>query len=204
MLVPDPRPGSIIGRELFVEATESARGVEGALRRVQGRWTTQLGVQYGVSTIRAAGQEYAASEDRRQAFDMTVLSRVGHGWRIGAAVTANSGAPFTRVHEGVPVFDQSTLTSRWDPAPVTEAPNAVRLPAYSGLDVLAEWSGNWKYGMRVSFQAQIHDLYSSGATAGYSGYSPCIYGTPSDNCERRDYYAPDLGMQPFLGVRIAF
>jgi len=204
LLVPDPRAGSITAHELFVEGTESARGVEGALRRVQGRWTTQLGVQIGVSTMRAAGEEYAASEDRRQAFDMTLLSRLGRGWRVGGAFAASSGAPFTRVHEGVPVFDAATMTSHWDPAPVTEAPNALRLPNYQGLDLLADWSGDWLWGTRVGLELQLHDLYSSGATAGYSGYSPCINGRASQTCTRRDYYMPERGIQPFVGIRIAF
>ena len=204
LLVPDPRAGSITAHELFVEGTESARGVEGALRRVQGRWTTQLGVQFGVARMHAAGEEYAATEDRRQAFDMTFLSRIGRGWRVGGALAASSGAPFTRVHEGVPLFDAATMTSHWDPAPVTEAPNALRLPDYRGMDLLADWSRDWIWGTHIGVELQLHDLYSSGGTPGYTGYSPCTTGPPSPSCARRDYYTPARGAQPFVGIRIAF
>ena len=204
LLVPDPRPGSITAHELFVDATESSHGVEGALRRIQGRWTTQLGVQYGVANIHAAGLRYAASEDRRYAYDMTVLSRLGRSWRVGGAFSASSGAPFTRVIEGVEVFDKSTLRGHWDPAPITEGPNALRLPNYEGLDLLADWSGDWKWGTRIGVNLQLHDVYSSGTAPGYSGYSPCVDSPATGPCTRRDYNASEGGFQPFVGVRIAF
>jgi hypothetical protein len=199
MLVPDPRPGSITGHELFVEGRESAHGAEASLRRIQGRWTTSLGYQYGVATIRAADEAYAATEDRRQSFDMTVLSRVGRGWRAGAAFTAAGGAPYTRMDDGEPAFDVSTGVSSWNPAPATEAPNGVRMPDYQGLDLLVEWSGRW-----WRLDLQLHDVYSQGNYLGYSGYSRCSGAPGARACPGPDRYVPGPGLQPFVGVRITF
>jgi hypothetical protein len=204
LLVPDPRPGPITGHELFVEGGESAHGAEASLRRIQGRWTTSLGYQYGVAAIRAAGETYAATEDRRQSFDMTVLSRVGRGWRVGAAYTAAAGAPYTRLDEGQPAVDVGTGVSYWNPAPATGAPNGARMPSYQGLDLLVEWSGRWLWGTRVGLDLQLHDVYSQGNYLGYGGYSRCSGAPDARVCPGPDEYVRGPGLQPFVGVRITF
>ena len=204
LVVPDPRAGPITAHELFVEGSERARGAEASLRRVQGRWTTALGYQIGSATISAAGESFAPTQDRRQAFDMTVLSRVWGGWRVGAAYTAATGTPYTRVQAGVEAFDTVTKTSSWQRVPATEAPNAWRLPNYEGLDLLFDWTGKGPWKTRIALSLQLHDIYKSGNYSGYTGSSPCtVTGSPSA-CVQSDWLA--FGLEPSIygGIRIAF
>jgi hypothetical protein len=204
VLVPDPRPGPITGHELFVEGQESAHGAEASLRRIQGRWTTAIGYAYGVATMRAAGEKYAADEDRRQSFDMTILTRIAGGWRAGAAFGTAGGAPYTRVLAGLERFDQATGTGHWDPVPVTEAPNAARLPNYQGLDLLLDWSGSWRWGSRVGLNLQLHNVITRGNVLGYTGGVWCGTLPQGGRCARDDFYQRGRGMEPFFGIRIAF
>jgi hypothetical protein len=203
VLVADPRAGPITGHELFVEGQESAHGAEASLRRIQGRWTTAIGYAYGVATMRAAGEEYAADEDRRQSFDATVMARIAGGWRAGAAFGAGGGAPYTRVVEGQEQFDKATATGYWDPVPATEAPNAERLPNYQALDLLLDWSGSWLWGSRVGLNVQLHNVIARGNVLGYSGGKWCT-GSPGGSCTPSDVYRPGRELEPFFGLRIAF
>jgi hypothetical protein len=203
VLVADPRAGPITGHELFVEGQESAHGAEASLRRMQGRWTTAIGYAYGVATMRAAGEEYAADEDRRQSVDVTVLARIAGGWRAGAAFGAGGGAPYTRVVEGQEHFDKATATGYWDPVPATQAPNTERLPDYQGLDLLLDWSGSWWWGSRVGVNLQVHNVIAEGNVLGYSGGKWCT-APQGAACTPTDFYQRGRGLDPFLGVRIAF
>jgi hypothetical protein len=203
VLVPDPRAGPISGHELFVEGQESAHGAEASLRRIQGRWTTSIGYAYGVATMRAAGEEYATDEDRRQSVDVTILGRIAGGWRAGAALGLGSGAPYTRVIAGQEQFDQATGTGYWDPVPATGAPNAERLPNYKALDLLLDWSGSWLWGSRVGLNLQLHNVIAGGNVLGYSGNRWCP-GTRDGSCPAGEYFPRESELKPFFGIRIAF
>src|SRR5205823_2070051 len=99
--VPDPTPGKLDNsraptRPIFVSASNQARGVEVGVRRIAGRLTTSLSYALAKSTMQSAGWTFASPADRRHTVDATAMYRLGQAIRLGAAMTAATGSPFTR------------------------------------------------------------------------------------------------------------
>lgn len=145
--VPDPTEGPIVNPVTFTTAQNRATGVELSLRRLFGRWTASLGYALARSTLESAGIEYPAPTERRHSVDAVVSTKLGRGWRVGAAWAWSSGAPFTRFLEGE--FDCDS----WPEAPcdvvrppVAGPPGGERGPAFTSLDLGADWTkdhGSW-------------------------------------------------------------
>ncbi|MGI9182089.1 MAG: TonB-dependent receptor, partial [Longimicrobiaceae bacterium] len=152
--MPDPTPGLLVNRPLFVEAENTARGVELSVRRLIGRWTASLGYAYGISEMEAAGMRFPGSADRRHTFDATSALRVGNSLRLGAAFSAASGAPFTRLFPGD--------TSR------VELPSAQRTPPYATLDLLTEYTRRVR-AVELSGYLQLRNALGRENAITYSG-----------------------------------
>jgi hypothetical protein len=208
---PDPRPGSLsTARALFVPAVNRSAGVELSARRLAGRWTAALAYSLGVSRVDAAGLDYAAASDRRHVFDATVMARPRASWRIGAAVTAASGAPFTRFLLG-PVGCDSIVggCSPGDSLFTTRAignPNAQRAGPYLSAALLADWHhrfGHWDLGASL----QLHNVLGRDWITYMGSYDDCVATPPGERdagggvCDRFDRGLPLL---PLLEVRVGF
>jgi hypothetical protein len=211
---PDPTPGSLLEpRPPFVVATNRARGVEVSLRRLVGRVTTSLAYSHVRSESRTIGFSYIAPSERRHVFDGTVLVRVGSRFGVGGAVTAASGAPFTRfysrLYERIPcdTVGPSCLVPGKVPYAVEE-PSTGRAPPYATVDLLAEWT--WAHrGWDLSASLQLRNALNWRNASTYAG-SITFCSLPSGPgvviprpgiCDRFDRGVPLL---PLLGVRVAF
>lgn len=205
LALPDPTPGPVDGRPLWVEGDNDARGVELSARRLAGRWTASLGYSYALSELQAGGLRFAAPADRRHALDATAMARVTRSLRLGAAYTAASGAPYTRLHSP----DWSCPDGAGcDPRPRLGEPGAHRTPAYASLDLLADWTGSlrgWEVGAYLQLRnalgrdnASTYD-YTSEVCPGRGFVAPCPTGY-----QLVDHFQYGVPMLPVLGLRLRF
>jgi hypothetical protein len=200
-LLPDPRPGPVVDRELFVAGENRAHGVELSLRRLFGRWTTALGYAWTRSESEAMGFAFPASSERRHAIDAVASARLGEAWRAGAAWRWASGAPFTRFFPALFACPNDGGCGILEPA-VVEHPNAERGPTWSTLDLLAEWTrdrGDWA----LTVFGQVSNALNRDNALTYLGTETCA--NPQLFCEPPvDEFERGLPILPVVGVRMAF
>jgi Carboxypeptidase regulatory-like domain len=204
MTVPDPRPGVLLERPLFVHAANDAHGVEVSLRRITGRWTGSAAYTYGRSTMRQAELTYAAPYDQRHTVDATVMVRLGGSWLLGAAYTGATGTPYTRRWEGAFACDASGCTTA-DPAR-QGPPAAQRRPTYHSLDVNVEHVKRFR-DWQLSGFLQLRNLLNQENQGRYvSTETTCFARCGSDDADtvERDEFLPALPTVPLLGVRVSF
>jgi hypothetical protein len=208
LAVPDPRPGSALGRPLFMVGENRAGGVELSARKLAGTWTASVAYTYGVSEMLASGLRFPAPADQRHVVDATALTRLG-SWQLGAAFSAATGAPYTRTFHGV-LDCESASECTWSREPWIGEPGAFRSASYRSLDLLAEWSGavrTWRAGGYL----QLRNVLNSTNTGRYLGYNDqyCPRSCGAVNgvefgYEERDEFLPGLPILPVLGFRVAF
>jgi hypothetical protein len=209
--VPDPAPGEIIDRPLFVDASTEAQGVELSARRLAGRWTLSAGYTLGSAVTEAGGVRFASEQDRRHSFDATSLVRLGRSWRLGAAYSAATGNPYTRFFEGDASCDDYGERCTWTERSRVEAPSAERMPAYASLDLLADWNHSfrgWDFGAYLQLRnalgrrnpaAYLRSYDHCGPSGGFHGTPSCAY-DPGP----KDEFVPALPILPLLGFRVSF
>jgi hypothetical protein len=214
--VPEPAPGPLDARRpVFVEAINRALGVEVSLRRIVGRWTTSLSYARAGSELDAPSGtiggtfRYPTPADRRHAVDATIMARLDRGVRLGAAVTAVSGAPFSRFVLGIACrVGQPGCSSADTAALYIESPNAERAPAYAAVDLLADWSGRW-WGLEVGAFLQLRNLLGRDNAVTYTGsLEQCAAAQPPELVRAGpgvcDRFERGIGLLPLVGVRAAF
>lgn len=211
---PDPTPGYLFTpRPPFVVATNGARGIEVSLRRLVGRVTVSLAYSRVRSRSATGAFTYAAPSERQHVFDGTAMVRVAPRLALGGAVTAASGAPFTRfysrLYERVPcdTLGPGCLVPGTVPE-IVEEPNAGRAPPYATVDLLAEWT--WVHrGWELGASLQLRNAFNWRNASTYAGSvrgctlpaGPGIVIPRPGVCDRFDHGIPLL---PLLGVRVAF
>jgi hypothetical protein len=212
---PDPTPGYLLfpARPPFVVATNGARGIELSLRRLVGRLTASLAYSHVRSESRGGGFTYLAASERRHVFDGTVMVRVASRLALGGAVTAASGAPFTRfyarLYQQVPcdTLGPSCLVPGKVPESVEE-PSAGRAPPYATIDLLAEWT--WPHrGWDLSASLQLRNALNWRNASTYAGSIancslPAGPGTVIPRPGVCDRFDRGLPLLPLVGVRVAF
>jgi hypothetical protein len=214
LAVQDPTPGSLLDRPLFVPATGHACGLEVSARKLTGRWTASASYSYGVSEIEAVRLRYPAPAERRHTLDATSMVRLGRSFRVGAAFTAASGAPYARMLSGSAIcddrYDPETGRTvegpcRWADLPRVEAPGAHRAPAYQSLDLLLDWNHafrSWEFGAYL----QVRNALNHWNAGPYTGFA----GTDCLRCDRKflyvggDKFLSGPPILPLFGFRIAF
>ncbi|HEX2091821.1 MAG TPA: TonB-dependent receptor, partial [Longimicrobiaceae bacterium] len=218
--LPDPTPGALRDRPLFVPGEGRARGMEISLRKLDGPWTGSLAYSYASSHLKAEGRRYRAPWGRHHALDATFMGRVTRSLRVGAAYTTTSGTARTLYFEGFARCEEGGECA-WRTYPTAGPPSSRTTPGYSSLDLLADWSrsfGSWGVGAYV----QVRNLWNRANPAAYVSNdlivsSPfCVYqqaGT-SWECSRwyvdqavmqhTDRWLPGLRRVPLLGLRITF
>jgi hypothetical protein len=197
LAAPDPAPGTLGERPLFVPGSNEAYGVELGLRRLAGRTTASIGYAYGVSQMDAGGFRYPAPADQRHTLDLAAAYHLVPGLRVGAAYAAASGKPFTRFLVG----DSITL----------EEPNAERGPSYASLDLLVDVSASL-WSLDVGAYLQLRNALNRANDVTYLGSeSPCDAGSErrrpvacEDPTVRVDRFVAGLPRLPVVGVRVAF
>ncbi len=173
----DPLPGALIDRPLFVDANESAHGVELSARKLTGRSTGFIAYSYGRATTAAGGLSFPSSADRTHAFDAGWMVRLG-GVRLNSVYTATSGAPYTRNVSGR-VFDRG-------------APNAQRLPAYASLDLSLDYTRSIGHAALVGFAGMQNVLGRTNLT---------WYETTERG---HDLFQAPVRFAPTLGLRLVY
>ncbi len=219
--VPDPAPGGLTtSRPIFVSSENRAHGLELSVRRLVGRLT--LSAAYTLSqsmNLSPSGYSYIGPywypsiADRRHVVDVTTMYRLGPSWRVGAAFTAATGAPYSRFTVGTcATADSSCVQS--PQANDTFAlniglPNAERTPLYASLDALVDWSRMIGH-FRVGAYLQVRNVLNRANAVTYFGTvtqcnapsPPTLMPTPvPGQCDRFDKGIPIL---PLVGVRVAF
>jgi hypothetical protein len=211
--LPDPKPGPLDERPLFVMGENAARGVEFSLRKVGGRWTTAAAYTYSFSDIDAAGLEFPASTDRRHRVDAVAAVRVAGGLRLGAAYTGMTGAPYTRVltrgqGSGCSLFGFGCS----QPYARLEHPNAERTPEYRSLDASVTLTHEIG-GADISAYVQLRNVLGRDNATTYSGSVLQSNDVRTDrlrgviDAQRvvwRDRFEKGLPRLPLLGARVAF
>jgi hypothetical protein len=210
MAVPDPRPGTLEpSRPLFVTATGRAAGIELTARRLAGRVTGSIAYSEGLADLTAAGWTYPSGADRRRVLDVTALVRLSADLRVGGALTAASGAPYTRFLLGTVVCDTLLVICADTLFATTEIedPNANRTAAYVGLDVLGEWRHAFR-SWSLSVFLQLRNVLNRANAVTYVGSFPdCTEDTPGRRpvgdgvCDGFDRGLPLL---PLVGVSVRF
>jgi hypothetical protein len=217
VLGPDLRPGPVAGRALAVAGAERAGGAELGARRLVGRWTGAANYAVGRATTAAGGLRYASAEEQRHVFHATGMVRVGRGLRLGAAYSAFSGAPFTRLVPPPAPSDPGAAdpaSANLPPAAVQAAalgaPNAGRLPAFGRMDLSAEWSFAVRR-VRAGAYVQVINALRQRNVLAYDGPAVASAGCRTGGdagaagaCRPADTFAAGIPAFPFVGLRASF
>jgi hypothetical protein len=201
VVAPDPTPGLLRERALFVTGANDARGVELSLRKLAGPWTASMAYSYGVSEMDAAGRRFSATWDQRHVLDLTGTLQVHPRWQVGAAYTAASGIPYTVTFQGK-VRCRALADCEWVEEPWVGEPGARRLPAYESLDLLAEWSRAYRT-WDLSVFAQVHNALGQGNPGRYRGFGG-EYCMPECQSYPEDEFTRGLPALPVIGARVTF
>ena len=211
MAVPEPGPGPLTAsRPILVTAVNDAHGVELSVRRLVGRWTFSGSYARASSNLTARSAmfpvwyHYPSPADRRHVVDLTSMVRVGSSWRLGAAATWASGAPFSRFLVGqCPSCGAADSTALY-----IESPNAVRAPNYASVDLLVDWSRPVGK-VQVGAFAQLRNVLNRANAVTYTGsvqgctvaQPPLLVAVGGGVCDR---YSRGVPLLPLAGVRVAF
>jgi hypothetical protein len=196
-LVRDPKPGRLLDRGLVVEGQERASGIELSARKLAGRVTGSAAYTYGDARTAAAGLHFPSNQDRRHSFDMTLLARLKPSVQLSAAYTYATGAPYTRLRSTRATFPENYyLFQEFPDSLLAEAPNALRMPSYSSLDLAIEW--NFGIGTaRASTYFQVQNVLRRVNFGPYFAERACT------SC-RDAFYPYHNVMRPAIGIRARF
>jgi hypothetical protein len=184
----DPTPGPLNRRAIFVDASESARGVEVSARRLIGRVTGLLAYSYGNATTNARGLSFASPTNRTHSLDATMAAHLGPV-SFGAAYTLASGAPYTRIEAAQ--------------IPVAQAPYALRLPTYASLDISLDYTRAIGGMTLIGFVGAQNVLGRKNATwYEISGYCDAQHLVASPQCLDHDVIEAPVKLQPTIGLRL--
>ena len=183
-----------------MEATESSRGVEVSARKLIGRTTGLLAYSYGHARVRARGLSFPAPADRTHALDAAMSAHLG-GFNLSGAYTLTSGAPYTRTVVGASAGQWQTSGS----IPLRDAPNALRLPSYSSLDVSIDYTRVIKGVALIGFAGAQNVLERKNVTwyeiSGYCGNGQTQF-VVGPQCRDHDVVQAPIGLTPTIGVRL--
>ncbi len=197
MAVPDPTPGLYLNRPLFVTGRNTAYGAELSARRLTGRWTGSFSYAAALSELSAVGYRYPAPTDRTHTVDATAGYRVVPDLRLGAAFTAATGTPYTRV-----VGEDTVQVGQ---------PGAQRGPMYMSTDLMVDWTTRVWFA-DITAYLQVRNVLDRGNAVTYQGSEAECLDEPAPPSMARctafriveDRFVNGLPRLPLLGFRVAF
>lgn len=205
--VPDPTPGPFLStRPLFVSAEDNAHGAEASVRKLAGRWTASASLAISRSELTALGYRYRAPNDRRRVFHATALVQGHAGLRVGGALTAASGAPFTRFVGSIDAWQPGLVP--YATLPYAELPSRVEAPGYTTVDALVDWTHAAR-GWTLEAYLQLRNALGATNAVTYAGSTEgCLGGQPPTKVPVApglcDYYVRSLPRLPLAGVRVSW
>ena len=197
----DPAPGSLIHRPLFVDASESAHGVELSARQLIGRVTGFLDYSYSRATMTARGSTFTAPADRTHALNAGAFVHLG-GFNLGTAYTLTSGAPYTRV---VVTTTTNQVPSNGYQTAVREAPNALRLPNYASLDLSIDYRRTIRDNVVLIGFAGVQNAFDRRNATWYELSGFCDTGgafVAGPQCRDHDVLQAPVKRAPTIGLRL--
>lgn len=206
--LPNPRPGWLAGRSLYVPGQQNARGAELSLRRLSGRVTGGLAYSYLWSQDVAEGVRFAAANERTHVANATAMARLGTRARVGGAFTIAGGQPFTRY---VHTVDCTSGTCEAG-VPLASGSSVARGEGYRSLDLLGNWARPLGRG-RLELDVQLRNVLGRDNRAAYRGTvarcqprTPCstVLDGSDPTLELTDRTLPGLPFIPFVSLRVAF
>ncbi len=204
---PDPTPGpfSQPSRPIFVPGVNVARGIEASLRKLTGRWTTSVSLALNRSEMTVGNYHYASPNDRRRVLHATVLVRASPTLRVGGALTATSGAAFTRFVGSTEPCDSASCA---DSVPYVESPGGARTPGYATLDLLVDWTRAYRRWSLAAYVQLRNALDATNAVIYTGSVDRCRTPEPPTKVRAQtgvcDYYTRGLPLLPLAGVRVSF
>jgi hypothetical protein len=192
--------------DLFTRSTVRSYGTELGVRKLTGRVTGAINYSYNHATTDDGAHRFTALGDRPHSLDATAMTRFG-GFRFGGAFTATSGAPYTRIQQGVLDFD-ATKGFFWRTAPSAGPLNVHRMPTFQSLDLLADWTFHVR-GSSITTFVQVQNALDRVNLSWYYG-NYCSNPTQAGQTDRQTRcLGPDLLYSPVqrvrsAGIRVAF
>jgi hypothetical protein len=190
--------------EGWVAGTARSMGLELGVRKLAGRWTGSVSWSMSRGRTSAEGRRYPTPGSRTHVLDAAVMFGVTPRTRVGAVLTAASGAAYTRFY----AF-RCTEVSWYCPEvdagsePVigwVEAAGAERTPAYASLDLHVEHTGRL-FGLPVGVWGQLRNALSRDNRAAYVG-SVLSCAEDGTDCSLTDRFADGFPFLPLVGVWI--
>jgi carboxypeptidase family protein/TonB-dependent receptor-like protein len=206
--LPPPDTG-LLGkrRPFFVNGENNARGLELNLRRISANWSASFGYTLGQSRFSVDSLDFPASADRRHAFDAMLGVRVLRDFRLAAAYTAMSGAPFTRAFVVMRTdCDDFGFGCHGPEGAHIEAPNAERTPMYAGLDVSLHWTRRLG-AAELSAYLQVRNVLDRDNASTYAGSTPVQRLLRPEGVtfvRFDDRFEQGLPRLPLVGLRMTF
>jgi hypothetical protein len=206
LTLPDPTPGRLGRRPLFVRGSGSARGVEASTRRIGASWSTSFGYTYGISEIEVAGERYPSPADRRHVIDLMAGLRVWRGLRAAAAFTAMTGAPFTRAYSQSEAECTAFGFGCGNPTgSYIDEHNAERTPDYRSLDMSLHWAQQAGRA-ELSAYVQVRNVLARDNASTYAGSGPVgmVERPDGSRIVWEDRFERGLPRMPMVGLRVTF
>jgi hypothetical protein len=192
-------PGRLHDRLTLVIGESEAVGAEFAFRQITGPVTGSASYTVSRAETEAAGRRFAASSDRRHVLNATAMFRATSSIRTGAALTAATGVPFTRV---VADADECASVPGCDPQhlPWLGEPNATMAPHYASLDLLFDWGVRLR-GADIGVYAQLRNALGRDNVTIYTGDEP---GCMPIGCggDLRSEFERGVPRLPVIGIRV--
>jgi hypothetical protein len=192
-VIVDPAPGPLTARPIFVNASETAHGVELSARKLTGRMTGLIAYSYSRSLTNAGGLSFPAAASRPHALDASTAFHLGN-LNVGGAFRWTAGAAYTRT-----VFNAQV--------PSRAAPNAERLPPYSSLDLTFDYTRAVR-GTAVTGFATLQNVLGRVNPTWYqvSGYCDDSQPRPTTDpaCRDHDLVSAPVRFARTVGVRVVF
>ncbi len=213
-LTPDPDSGYVRARPPVVESelgagwvTSADRtvGLEVGVRRLTGRWTGSMAYSLSRGRTRAVGYRYPTPGERAHALDAAVVLQAFAKTRVGATLTAASGAAYTRFYafRCDEVSWYCPTADAGDARPIigwVEPAGMERTAPYMSLDLHVEHTGT-VMGFPVGVYAQLRNALARDNRAAYVG-SILECDVDGRSCTLTDHFEDGFPLLPLVGLWI--
>lgn len=212
-LTPNPDSGYVRARppvdqaELgdgWVSSDATAYGLELSLRKLTGRWTGSAAYSLSRARTTVGGQDFHTPGARAHVLDAAVLYTASRTFRLGGALTAASGAPFTRFYAfRCPEQNWYCGAADLGDPPVVgfkEPAGQERTPAYVSLDLHLEKTGR-VLSRPFGFYVHLRNALGADNRLTYVGSRlECADAQGSPPCTARDSFDAGFPTLPLVGL----